>query len=184
MSPITSRERKTWQPRKRKKMYSTRPTWNNTHTHTLTMQHQAFTQDEHIVASAVASLASTPRSKHSRDEEDGNAGMKDCKIAKMDILPQPPQPAKKAPGNRVLRPAPFFFYKDFSQEPDKDPFIPLTLPGRVPNFPGWYIMMIVSCGRYHYRCLRFRTPSSVSLIVEFLLCFSLTNSQVACHFEP
>ena len=32
--------------------------------------------------------------------------------------------------------APFFHYKDFSQEKDPDPLTPLTPPGRVPNFPA------------------------------------------------
>ena len=88
-----------------------------------------------MAASAVAALASTG-GKHGRDEEDDDVEMKDCKIAKMDSQPRPLKPVKKSPVIRVLRPAPFFFYKDFSQEPNNDPFIPLTAPGRVPNFPG------------------------------------------------
>jgi HSF-type DNA-binding len=31
---------------------------------------------------------------------------------------------------------PFFHYRDFSKVPDPDPLIPLTAPGRVPNFPA------------------------------------------------
>jgi HSF-type DNA-binding len=31
---------------------------------------------------------------------------------------------------------PFFFYKDFSTNPDPDSLVPLTAPGRVPNFPA------------------------------------------------
>jgi hypothetical protein len=37
---------------------------------------------------------------------------------------------------RELQPAPFFYYRDFSREPDPDPLTPLTTPGRVPNFPA------------------------------------------------
>lgn len=36
----------------------------------------------------------------------------------------------------VRRPHPFYYYKDFSREPDDDPLAPLTPPGRVPNFPA------------------------------------------------
>eukprot|EP00980_Cylindrotheca_fusiformis_P013884 scaffold3598_cov115-Cylindrotheca_fusiformis.AAC.20 len=36
----------------------------------------------------------------------------------------------------ALRPYPYFYYKDYSQVPDPDPFKPLTAPGRVPNFPA------------------------------------------------
>jgi HSF-type DNA-binding len=32
--------------------------------------------------------------------------------------------------------APFYHYRDFSQEVDPDPLTPLTPPGRVPNFPA------------------------------------------------
>lgn len=31
---------------------------------------------------------------------------------------------------------PFYYYQDFSNEPDSDPSVPLTAPGRVPNFPA------------------------------------------------
>lgn len=36
----------------------------------------------------------------------------------------------------TLQPYPYFFYKDYSTFPDPDPLIPLTSPGRVPNFPA------------------------------------------------
>lgn len=42
----------------------------------------------------------------------------------------------KAPAESVLRPAPYFYYTDRSQEIDDDPLTPLTPPGRVPNFPA------------------------------------------------
>lgn len=37
---------------------------------------------------------------------------------------------------RELLPAPYFFYRDFSQTPDDDPLTPLTPLARVPNFPA------------------------------------------------
>jgi hypothetical protein len=36
----------------------------------------------------------------------------------------------------VLKPFPYFYYRDCSTLPDPDPLIPLTSPGRVPNFPA------------------------------------------------
>lgn len=36
----------------------------------------------------------------------------------------------------VLNPYPFFYYQDFSHQADPDSLTPLTLPGRVPNFPA------------------------------------------------
>jgi hypothetical protein len=106
------------------------------------MEHQTFTQDEHMAASAVAALAST-RGKRGRYDDD--VEMKDCKMAKTDIEERPLKPVKMAPVIRVLRPAPFFFYKDFSQEPDDDPLTPLTCPGRVPNFPGSHCVSFHLC---------------------------------------
>ena len=35
-----------------------------------------------------------------------------------------------------LKPYPYFYYTDYSQCPDEDPYTPLTFPGRVPNFPA------------------------------------------------
>eukprot|EP00529_Nitzschia_sp_RCC80_P014440 CAMPEP_0113452976 /NCGR_PEP_ID=MMETSP0014_2-20120614/7122_1 /TAXON_ID=2857 /ORGANISM="Nitzschia sp." /LENGTH=721 /DNA_ID=CAMNT_0000344361 /DNA_START=247 /DNA_END=2412 /DNA_ORIENTATION=- /assembly_acc=CAM_ASM_000159 len=37
---------------------------------------------------------------------------------------------------KMLRPFPYFYYRDFSHVPDPDPLSPLTAPGRVPNFPA------------------------------------------------
>ncbi|KAL7469746.1 hypothetical protein ACHAXS_010013 [Conticribra weissflogii] len=36
----------------------------------------------------------------------------------------------------ALKPAPFFYYRDRSQEPDEDPSVPVTAPCRVANFPA------------------------------------------------
>jgi len=37
---------------------------------------------------------------------------------------------------RELKPAPYFYYRDFSQAPDDDPLTPLTPLARLPNFPA------------------------------------------------
>ena len=39
-------------------------------------------------------------------------------------------------GTAISLPYPFYYYQDFSNEPDLDPSVPLTAPGRVPNFPA------------------------------------------------
>jgi HSF-type DNA-binding len=121
------------------------------------MQRQTFSQDEHMVASAVAALASCKRGR-----EDSDVEMKDCKMAKTDNEERPLKPVKKAPVIRVLHPAPFFFYRDFSQEPDDDPLTPLTAPGRVPNFPGSYfvssrVTCALRCSCNHIVSLSFMT---------------------------
>mmetsp|Transcript_17314 Transcript_17314/g.32793 ORF Transcript_17314/g.32793 Transcript_17314/m.32793 type:complete len:605 (+) Transcript_17314:320-2134(+) len=41
-----------------------------------------------------------------------------------------------ASNHRELLPAPYFYYRDFSQTPDDDPLTPLTPLARVPNFPA------------------------------------------------
>lgn len=51
--------------------------------------------------------------------------------------PAPAAAATTAPHNaKVLKPAPYFYYRDHSMEVDSDPLTPLTPPGRVPNFPA------------------------------------------------
>ncbi|CAB9526264.1 stress transcription factor A [Seminavis robusta] len=98
----------------------------------MNMDHLGFSPDEHMAASAVASLATSKRKREDEDVE-----MQDCnKMVKTDAESRPLKPVKKAPIIRVMRPAPFFFYKDFSRVPDNDPLTPLTVPGRVPNFPA------------------------------------------------
>ena len=46
------------------------------------------------------------------------------------------QPTSKCSTARELKPAPYFYYRDYSMEVDDDPLTPLTPPGRVPNFPA------------------------------------------------
>jgi hypothetical protein len=38
--------------------------------------------------------------------------------------------------SKVLKPYPYFYYRDFSRVPDPDPLIPLTGPGHLPKFPA------------------------------------------------
>jgi HSF-type DNA-binding len=40
------------------------------------------------------------------------------------------------PSSPKLKPYPYFYYRDFSAVPDPDPLVPLTMPGRMPNFPA------------------------------------------------
>ena len=98
--------------------------------------------DERDAASAVAALA--VNGKRGRDDSPDAAG--GMKIAR--ILPETAMqfagPAKPPAGQEendpdsqaVLKPFPYFFYRDFSTVPDPDPLTPLTAPGRVPNFPA------------------------------------------------
>ena len=51
-----------------------------------------------------------------------------------DVAAGPDRPAKVARCERELQPYPFYFYKDFSEVEDPDPLMPVTPPGRVPNF--------------------------------------------------
>lgn len=37
---------------------------------------------------------------------------------------------------RALQDAPFYYYRDHSLDPDDDPLVPLTPPGKTPNFPA------------------------------------------------
>jgi len=37
---------------------------------------------------------------------------------------------------RALQGAPFYYYRDHSTDPDDDPLVPLTPPGKTPNFPA------------------------------------------------
>jgi hypothetical protein len=61
--------------------------------------------DEQMAASAVASLAG-------KRERDDDMEMKDCKMARMELPPPPPQkPAPKVVAPREKRPAPFFYYR-------------------------------------------------------------------------
>ena len=111
------------------------------------------TFEDHAAASVVAMLGT----KRGRDELMSNdadmAGGVDLdfllptKIARVDtspaVAPLAPAPATSiAPEARTnqlgaeLFPAPYFYYKDYSEVSDPDPLAPLTQPGKVPNFPA------------------------------------------------
>ena len=70
--------------------------------------------------------------KRSRDDSDGVHGGK--KYARLDGETTMTRGTNKE--LPVLRPYPYFYYRDFSQVPDPDPLQALSPPGRVPNFPA------------------------------------------------
>jgi HSF-type DNA-binding len=92
--------------------------------------------DEHAAATAVAALGK-------RDRDGDSAGRMQSKLARsleqtmvMVGPPRPPPPQEHESEEKVLKPFPFFYYLDFSTQVDPDPLIPVTSPGRVPNFPA------------------------------------------------
>lgn len=115
---------------------------------------ESFSLDERMAASAVASLGLIGQPKRSRDDSpDAAGGVKRGKTGQPSIEeqaivpaagflgpipPPPPAAAHLQLGEEavVLKPYPFFYYRDFSREADPDPLTPLTPPGRVPNFPA------------------------------------------------
>jgi HSF-type DNA-binding len=67
---------------------------------------------------------------------------------------------------------PFFNYEDFSSQPDPDPLVPLTAPGRVPNFPAKMHAMLsrddlaeVICWMPHGRAWKVLKPREFELMV-------------------
>lgn len=99
--------------------------------------------DERAAASAVASLK-----RSNNDPDVAGCVVRKSKVSRTGPAPnerlstpslqqqQQQQKRPAIPEERSLQPAPFFYYKDFSTETDPDPLTPLTLPGRVPNFPA------------------------------------------------
>ena len=91
--------------------------------------------DERAAASAVAALAVNGK----RDREDD--GESPNKMPRFEfqapVGPERPPP-REGGSNReiVLKPYPYFYYRNFSTLQDPDPLTPLTAPGRVPNFPA------------------------------------------------
>ena len=85
--------------------------------------------EEHDAASAVAALSNNPW-KRPRVDSTESTDANPAKVQKDSV-------GKVTDSNaRELKPAPFFYYRDFSTETDPDPLTPLTPPGRVPNFPA------------------------------------------------
>ena len=110
-----------------------------------------MSNEEHVVASAVAKFAACSA------EADNSKRLREDQV-EIDIRPSkmfrgetnkalvscgPPHPSvtrensqSSGDGASVLKPYPSFYYRDFSTVPDPDPLVPLTSPGRVPNFPA------------------------------------------------
>lgn len=94
--------------------------------------------EEQAAASVVASLSGK---RDREDSADAAGGVKKPRDNEADPVEEPPVAARvaAAPVDELedeLKPAPFFYYKDFSTMSDPDSLTPLTAPGRVPNFPA------------------------------------------------
>jgi hypothetical protein len=102
--------------------------------------------DEHVAASAVAALGVNGK----RDREDVSI-FPPTKMHRVQEFPSgafgPTLPLATPQGvvvvandttkqPKILKAFPYFYYRDFSQIEDADPFTPLTVAGRVPNFPA------------------------------------------------
>lgn len=102
--------------------------------------------DEQIAASVVASLSGKRDREDSADAAGGVKKVRDdadivpaAPPAEEVAHPAPPPNQLPAPEDDLedeLMPAPFYYYKDFSNVNDPDSLTPLTPPGRVPNFPA------------------------------------------------
>jgi hypothetical protein len=113
---------------------------------------ERYGEEERLVASAVASLGQQFKRKSYDPTADAAGGPKRGKTQHdMDedqaIVPAVPLMGPLLPpaaldnnsetaDEQVLRPYPFFYYREYSKEVDPDPLTPLTPPGRVPNFPA------------------------------------------------
>jgi hypothetical protein len=85
--------------------------------------------EERVAASAVAGLA-VKNGKRDRDDTP-------ISVSGPSLPPQEcSSDNEKTKQFKFLKASPYFFYRDFSQMPDADPFTALTSPGRVPNFPA------------------------------------------------
>jgi HSF-type DNA-binding len=106
--------------------------------------------DEQIAASVVAGLSGK---REREDSADAAGGVKKVRDDAETIIPAAPQadeevvlahpapppnlpPAPEDDLEGELMPAPFYYYKDFSNVPDSDSLTPLVPPGRVPSFPA------------------------------------------------
>lgn len=122
----------------------------------------SLSTEEQAAASAVAALASDPHkreraeeespdrpSKMARggaatgpNEEDEQPLVSEYSSSTPHVLPDATAitregtPSSDPDSARTVKPYPYFCYRDFSSLPDPDPLVPLTSPGRVPNFPA------------------------------------------------
>mgnify|MGYP005847946875 CR=1 FL=1 len=106
-----------------------------------------LTLEEQMVASTVASLRDNiGNNKRTRmdyhcqdDDQDQDRGMTANEpAAKKRVIESEAEVDDDPSANddNAFQDYPYFGYRDYSQEPDPDPLIPLTAPGRVPNFPA------------------------------------------------
>ena len=93
--------------------------------------------EEQAAASVVASLSGK---RDREDSADAAGGVKKVRDGEAEPVEETAVArVAAAPVDDLedeLKPAPFFFYKDFSTMSDPDSLTPLTAPGRVPNFPA------------------------------------------------
>ena len=97
--------------------------------------------EERVAATAVATLAANQNGKRDREEEDVQPRTKvpraENDAAAVAVAGPSRPPMDESHGKEVvLKPFPYFYYRDYSTLQDPDPLTPLTAPGRVPNFPA------------------------------------------------
>lgn len=88
---------------------------------------------EQKAAEAVAGLSSGKREAED-DSHDAAGGTKKTRVEEELSTVQQEPPI--VPSRGELKPYPFFYYVNHSDDVDPDPLTPLTAPGRVPNFPA------------------------------------------------
>ncbi|CAB9513571.1 shock factor protein [Seminavis robusta] len=102
-----------------------------------------FSEEDMAAVGAISNIMQQGAQKRSLDDNaDAAGGMRPSKMARPDpagaaaAAAAAARPTRPAPVIRELKPAPYFYYRDHSQDADPDPLTPLTPPGRVPNFPA------------------------------------------------
>jgi hypothetical protein len=106
----------------------------------------SLSTEEQAAASVVAALGEASPNKRSLDDGSDHRPSKMARGATSQhssassfatIVTREGAPTASVPDSAaVLKPYPYFRYRDFSTLPDPDPLVPLTSQGRVPNFPA------------------------------------------------
>lgn len=89
----------------------------------------------HIIRNEAASLSTSMKRDNTEYEDDGRVAKRQRTCA-MAQSPETEQSLTKGWTCEEFKPSPFLYYTDYSMHPDPDSCVPLTLPGRVPNFPA------------------------------------------------